>query len=161
MKPVRKSTGATARRKKLADPPPRPSTPPSNPDETDPTAVTRPVGHVHESLAKAWALRPHRQMCVRFDVVNPLMQFKRGSTFSDDEAVPFPVYDPSPEEDPDVTESDDEDNPLEQYEPLFLEQCVSAMPFHSPLALTGEAGGRTTGRSGSRPEGTWRGRLAS
>ena len=68
---------------------------------------------------------PHRQMCVRFDVVNPLMQFKRGSKRNDDPKVPFPRYNPSPEQDPDVTEDDDEENQLEQYEPFFLQQCVS------------------------------------
>jgi len=85
----------------------------------------RPSGDLDKSLVNTWALLPHRQMCIRFDVINPLMQFKRGSNRSDDPNVPFPRYNPSPKEDPDVMEVDDEDNPLELYEPFFLAQCVS------------------------------------
>lgn len=125
---TRASTGSTAPRKKLATAsarPPRPSTPPAPPPvnggETDPNLITRPdPKHVHRSLTKTWAILPHRQMCIRFDVVNPLTQFKRGTSGEGR----FPPYDPNPEEDPNVTEND-EDGILREYAPMLLPECVS------------------------------------
>jgi len=127
------STGNKGPRKLLADPPRKlpadppchSATPAPNGEETDPTLVTWPVLElVHQSLTTAWAMEPYRRMCIRFDVVNPLMQFKRGSErLTDDCNTPFPSYDPTPEEDPNVTEDDDQ-YVLEQYEPMLLLQCV-------------------------------------
>jgi len=104
-----------------------------DPLQTDPRLVKGPVVElVHTSLAGLrWRLLPHLQMCVRFDAVNPLMQFKRGVKRNPKAGVPFPRYNPSPEEDPDVTEDDPEVG-LEQYEPVLPERCVPpAAPTHT------------------------------
>jgi len=112
--------------KKVLSPPATPPTPPSeDEDQTDPMLVTRPaMEFVHSTMVNICFVYPHRQMCVIFDVVNPLRQFKRGMLHTDDPAVPFPIYDPSPEGDPNVTESDVEPG-LMQYRPLIPESCVS------------------------------------
>ena len=72
---------------------------------------------VHPALSDAWIVHPKRENCIIFDVVNPVRQFKRGTV--EDLAVPFPSYDPNPEEDPNVVESDDGELPLQQYCPYL------------------------------------------
>jgi hypothetical protein len=70
-------------------------------------------------------------MCLIFDYINPVRQFKRGTVYdSEDDDAPFPEYRPDPEQDPDVVETDwevdDDDNPvvLEPYNPPALPPCV-------------------------------------
>jgi len=127
-------------KRKVIDSPPRerkkrkkkraPSTPPDSGDsnsefdgdQTDPLLVTRlNLEIVDEALDGAWEVYPNRQMCVIFDPINPLRQFKRG-VFRDDES-PFPDYSPSPELDPDVMETDEEPG-LQQYAPTYDPMCV-------------------------------------
>ena len=57
-------------------------------------------------------------MCVIFDCVNPVRQFKRGTTYNPEDKNAFPDYDPSPELDGDVTESDEEAD-LQPYNPII------------------------------------------
>ena len=93
--------------------------------DTDPNRVTHAVERlVTPSLANAWIVKPGRRMCIRFDVVNPLMQFKKGTKRSDDD--PFPRYCPNPEQDPNVTEIDADAQP---YEPQLPEWYVRS-PNH-------------------------------
>lgn len=54
-------------------------------------------------------------MCIIFDAVNPLRQFKRGTVYNKNDNDPFPVYDPRKRAE--VTESD-HDCVLQQYKPL-------------------------------------------
>ena len=53
-------------------------------------------------------------MCILFDAVNPVWQFKRGTVFDEESDDPFPNYDPK--DDSDLTESD-EDGHLQPYKP--------------------------------------------
>ena len=120
-----------------SNPPPKAKKPPPPPEketETDPNCVTHPVRSIiTKTLTRTWVMEPHRQMCIRFDVVNPLMQFKKGTTQNDDDQ--FPRYDPSPEEDPNVTEVDGSAQP---YEPLLPEWYAlsSSPPCTTPLTQT-------------------------
>ena len=105
-------------------------------DETDPTLVTQPVAEiVEDAMVGICSVHPHRQMCVIFDVVNPLRQFKRGVQHTEDPNVPFPTYSPSPEEDPDVTETDEAPG-LMQYEPVLPEVCVPPVNRVLPAKVT-------------------------
>jgi len=62
-----------------------------DPDETDPALVTQPVAElVNDAMVGVCSIYPHRQMCVIFDVVNPLMQFKRGMPHTEDPKIPIP-----------------------------------------------------------------------
>lgn len=57
-------------------------------------------------------------MAFIFDVVRPARQYKRGELYNEEDDLPSAVYDPSPEEDPNVTDSDDEDVPLKPYDAI-------------------------------------------
>jgi len=106
--------------------------------ETRAWVVTEPVMHlVHSSLGTGWKMEPARQMCIRFDVINPLRQFKRGARWDENEDIPFPQYDPSPEQDDDVVEDDDKDGGLMQYEPVLPPQCVPPADLTSTVIHSG------------------------
>lgn len=108
----------TRTRKKASTPPASPTPPPYS-DITDPTLIDRPDPDlVDPALSRAWKVNGNRQMCVIFDCVNPVRQFKRGTTYNPEDKTAFPDYDPSPELDGNVTESDEEAD-LQPYNPII------------------------------------------
>jgi len=90
-------------------------------DRTDRSLIDRPVAaNVHAAMTKAWAICNYFQMCILFDVVSPVRQFKRGTVFSENAVEPFPEYDRGGK---DVTETDEE-VALKPYKPRGY-KCVS------------------------------------
>jgi hypothetical protein len=65
-------------------------------------------------------------MYILFDVVNPLRQFKQGTDFNEDDANPFPVYDP--QNHTDLMESDEE-GILQPYKPSGYKYVRDVAPF--------------------------------
>jgi hypothetical protein len=71
---------------------------------TNPIGVTSPVmSLVHPKMRQAWKINKGLPMWLKFDVVNPVRQFKRDMHYTDDAA--FPAYGPAPW--PDLTETDE------------------------------------------------------
>ena len=96
----------------------------------DPTLVDRPVPDlVHPKLACAWKINKDNQMCLIFDVVNPVRKFKRDSVYNDADKNPFTEHD-----DPNLSETD-ADPPWKPAYPVPSYQCVD-WPSHSPPWLT-------------------------
>ena len=71
------------------------------------------------------------QMCILFDAVNPLRQFKQGAEFDERSDDPFPDY--YPRDAADVTETDEEGS-LQQYKPMDY-MCVKLLQLPAPLSL--------------------------
>jgi hypothetical protein len=104
-------------------------------DVTDPQQVDHPVlDLIHPSLRHAWEVNKHRQMCLIFDCVNPVRQFKRGTVYDESDDHPFPRYSPSPEEDGNVTETD-EAGGTQPYNPIAVTECVLLCQYRSLLLL--------------------------
>ena len=57
-------------------------------------------------MSKVCKISKDLQMCILFDVVNPVRQFKRGTVFDENSDNPFPVYTSDDEEEGNCTESD-------------------------------------------------------
>lgn len=111
--------------------PPRPSPSPGpdvDPNETDPSLINGPVRErVLKAMSNAWSIPQGFQMCILFDAVNPVRQFKRGTVFNEVGDDPFPEYDP--EDHADLTESD-EDGCSQPYKPddyVYVQFVVSIM----------------------------------
>lgn len=74
-------------------------------DATDRSCISQPVSkYIHPTMSGAWAIPKKFQMCIIFDAVNPLRQFKRDTVFNAKDKDPFPNY--NPRKTAEVTESD-------------------------------------------------------
>ena len=49
---------------------------------------------IHDDMSQACEISQYFQMCILFNMVNPLRQLKWGTEFDKDNTSPFPVYDP-------------------------------------------------------------------
>lgn len=99
------------------------SDPEAEPPEatTERSRVNKPIAkHIAPTMAGTWAITKRFQMCILFDAVNPLRQFKRDTVFNENDEDPFPDY--NPRKIAEVTESDYEGS-LQQFKPLFY-LCV-------------------------------------
>ena len=85
------------------------SDPEAEPDEgtTDRSRVNKPVAeYIAPTMAGTWSIKQGFQMCILFDVVNPLRKYKLGTKFNENDDDPFPLY--NPRKVAEVTESDHE-----------------------------------------------------
>ena len=119
-------------------------------DETDPSRISMPVMDlVDESLTEAWAIHPSHQMCIIFDVINPVRQFRKGMRDNQDN-TPCPVYMPNPEEDLNAVETNGKRWPLMQYQPYLPDGYVPSSYTYQSVSLTAVAftpAGSMTGSS--------------
>ena len=75
--------------------------------ETDRSLIDKPVrALIVPAMSMAWEISQYYQMCILFDAVNPVRQFKRGTVFNEEEEDPYPKYNPC--DGGDATESDEE-----------------------------------------------------
>ena len=147
--PAIRSAGQTSAARPPRRPSRRPPTPEPNPESdsesnsesdtipyeetTDRTLVDKPVdAATHNDMSQAWEITQYFQMCILFDAINPLRQFKRGTEFNEDDADPFPVY--NPRDHADLTESDEE-GILQPYKPSDY-TYVQLLCLFVPLSLT-------------------------
>ncbi|KAF9642918.1 hypothetical protein BDM02DRAFT_3132772 [Thelephora ganbajun] len=85
-------------------------------DTTDRSLIDKPVhAHIHVKMSNTWELFQYFLMCILFNVVNPLRQFKKGTVFNKDDDDPYPEY--NPRDSGDVTELD-ADGTLQPYKPM-------------------------------------------
>ena len=71
-----------------------------------------------------------------FNIVDPTRHFKRGVVFDADVDKSFPLYNPTPMEDPDWTGTDDPGTTLMPYLPIS-HLCVSPTVYRlQPLLIT-------------------------
>lgn len=104
-----------SKKRKAVDVLPNPEAEPDE-DTTDRSQVNRPIDkYVHPSMSGAWAISKRFQMCIIFDSVNPLRQFKRNSVFNQNDDDPFPLF--NPRKRAEITESDYEGR-LQPYRPV-------------------------------------------
>ena len=88
----------------------------------DPTEITHPVRNlVDPALKDSWEIHPENGMALIFDTISPVRQYNRDQPYRKDKAYPFVVYDPNPEDDPNITENDSETEPLNPYEPIIVQ----------------------------------------
>lgn len=93
---------------------------------TNPAEITHPVPNlVHPALKDCWAIHPKNGMALIFDKVTPVRQYNRDQPYRAANEYPFAVYDPNPEEDPNVTENDSETEHLNPYEPVYAQKVYS------------------------------------
>jgi hypothetical protein len=92
-----------------------PATPPPDaPVTTDEEFRAHPAFRiVHPALVNAWTINKNTDVALTFDVINPVRQFKKGTSYN--AAEPFPRYIPNPETDCNVTEVDVEGAMLQPY----------------------------------------------
>lgn len=84
----------------------------------DPKLADRPVPeHTHNSLFHAWRVKPNHQMCLIFDVVNPVRKFKRDSVYNKNAEESFAKHN-----DPNLSETDAEPPHMPAY-PVPV-QCI-------------------------------------
>ena len=136
--PATRNRSKTVRSRKPSSPPASPTPPPYS-ETIDPTLVDRPdTDVVDPALSRAWQINEHRQMCVIFDCVNPVRQFKRGTVYDETDPNTFPEYNPSPELDEDVTESDEEATlrPYNPKVPLYVLPVPLSRPHCRSLCMT-------------------------
>ena len=93
--------------------------PSDHPSTTDPKLILCPVlSAIDPALTDAWALNVRkRSMHTIFDLVDPVRHFKRGTHYDERDPDCFPLYNPSPDQDPNVVEVDDPHTPLQPYLP--------------------------------------------
>lgn len=101
---------------------------------TDRALVDKPVfKFIAPGMSEAWEISEHFQMCILFDAVNPLRQFKRGTKYNEDAEDSFPDY--TAKEKGEVTETD-ERGELQPYKPQYY-RCVRSIHLASCLSLIG------------------------
>jgi hypothetical protein len=89
---------------------------------TAPAEITSPVlSLVHPALRHCWELHPENGMALIFDTISPVRKYNRDTPYRAGDQYPFAVYDPNPQEDPNVTENDSETEPLNPYEPIVVQ----------------------------------------
>lgn len=76
---------------------------------------------INPALKGSWEVHRENGMALIFDTISPVRKYNRDQPYREDGDYPFAVYDPNPEEDPNVTENDDETEPLNPYEPIVVQ----------------------------------------
>lgn len=124
--------------KRRKDPEPDESSPEEELNPSDPkygemtarwTMKTPAKDLIHKDMHNSWAVDSYFQSCLLFDLVNPVRQFKRGTTYDSEDEEPFSTYDNRNQTE--VTESDS-NGTLQPYRPR---PCMYVYPLVRPYDI--------------------------